>query len=154
MMPNADSRKFGAACVLIVLSSLFAACGQRAREYPVQGQIIGVSSDRRQLTIDHKDIPNFMPAMTMAYFVKDPHELDGVAPGDLATATLVVNGSDVYLKNITRTGHAALPAAAHPVKAMDVMVPGDTVPDDALIDQTGAPRRLSEWRGKSELFFN
>jgi protein SCO1/2 len=137
------------ACVLIVLASGSAGCGPRAQEYPVQGQIIGVSADHRQLTIDHKDIPNFMPAMTMAYFVKDPHDVDGVAAGDLATATLVVDGSDVYLKNIRKTGHAALPAGAHPVKAMDVMNPGDTVPDDGLVDETGAPRKLSDWRGKA-----
>ena len=128
---------------------LAAACGPHAQQYPVEGQVIGVSADHRQLTIDHKDIPNFMPAMTMAYFVKDPHELDGVAAGDLATATLVVNGSEIYLRNIKKTGHADLPAGAHPVKAMDVMNPGDTVPDDVLIDETGAPRKLSDWRGKA-----
>ena len=147
-MTNAECRTIRVASALIALAALVA-CGPRAQEYPVQGQIIAVSADHRQLTIDHKDIPNFMPAMTMAYFVKDPHELDGVAAGDLATATLVVNGSEIYLRNIKKTGHADLPAGAHPVKAMDVMNPGDTVPDDVLIDETGAPRKLSDWRGKA-----
>ncbi|HTI39863.1 MAG TPA: SCO family protein [Vicinamibacterales bacterium] len=128
---------------------LAAACGPHAQQYPVEGQVIGVSADHRQLTIDHKDIPNFMPAMTMAYFVRDPHELDGIGAGDLATATLVVSGSEIYLKNIKKTGHADLPAAARPIKAMDVMAPGDTVPDDSLVDESGAPRRLSDWRGKA-----
>jgi protein SCO1/2 len=135
--------------LLIVLWLSIAACGEKGQQYPVQGQIIAVSADHRQLTIDHKDIPNFMPAMTMAYYVQEPHELDGVQAGDLATATLVVKGSEVFLKDIKKTGHAALPATARPVKAMDVMAPGDTVPDDVLIDQTGAPRKLSEWRGKA-----
>jgi len=147
-MTNAECRTIRVSFALIALAALVA-CGPRAQEYPVQGQIIAVSADHRQLTIDHKDIPNFMPAMTMAYFVKDPHELDGVAAGDLATATLVVNGSEIYLRNIKKTGHADLPAGAHPVKAMDVMNPGDTVPDDVLIDETGAPRKLSDWRGKA-----
>lgn len=133
----------------VVLGIFVAACGgPKAQQYPVEGQIIGVSADHRQLTINHKDIPNFMPAMTMAYFVKDPHELDGVAQGDLATATLVVNGSEVFLKDVKKTGHAALPSDARPVKAMDIMAPGDTVPDDVLIDQGGAPKKLSDWRGK------
>ncbi len=135
--------------VLFSICLVASACGDRAQQYPVEGQVIGVSADHRQLTINHKDIPNFMPAMTMAYFVKDPHELDGVSAGDLATATLVVDGADVYLRNVKKTGHADLPAGARPVKAMDVMTPGDTVPDDVLIDQTGAPRKLSEWRGKA-----
>jgi protein SCO1 len=136
-----------APAVLFCLAS--AACGPKAQQYPVQGQIIGVSADHRQLTIDHKDIPNFMPAMTMAYYVRDPHELDGIEPGDLATATLVVTGSQVFLQGIKKTGHAALPANAKPIKALDIMAPGDTVPDDVLIDQAGAPRKLSEWRGQA-----
>jgi len=134
---------------IVALCVLTAACGEKSQQYPVQGQIIAVSADHRQLTIDHKDIPNFMPAMTMAYYVKEPHDLDGIAAGDLATATLVVKGSEVFLTDIKKTGHAALPPGARPVKAMDVMAPGDTVPDDVLIDQAGAPRKLSEWRGKA-----
>ena len=135
-------------CAVLVWVAV-AGCGSRAQQYHVEGQVIGVSADHRQLTINHKDIPNFMPAMTMAYFVKDPHELDGVAAGDLATATLVVDGADIYLKDIKKTGHADLPEGARPIKALDVMAPGDTVPDDALVDQSGAARKLSDWRGKA-----
>ena len=141
-MTNAECRTIRVASALIALAALVA-CGPRAQEYPVQGQIIAVSADHRQLTIDHKDIPNFMPAMTMAYFVKDPHELDGVAAGDLATATLVVNGSEIYLRNIKKTGHADLPAGAHPVKAMDVMNPDDTV------DRTINNRRYEPWAARA-----
>jgi len=135
--------------VLFYVCLALSGCGDRAQQYPVEGQVIGVSADHHQLTINHKDIPNFMPAMTMAYFVKNPHELDDVSAGDLATATLVVDGADVYLVNIKKTGHADLPAGARPIKAMDVMAPGDSVPDDVLIDQAGAPRKFSEWRGKA-----
>lgn len=140
--------RYSAGTLLICLA--IAACsGEQAQQYPVEGQIIGTSPERLQLTINHKDIPNFMPAMTMAYYVKDRKDLDGIAKGDLVTATLVVNGSDVYLKNIRKTGHADLPQGARPIKAMDVMAPGDTAPDDALVDQTGTAHKLSDWRGKA-----
>jgi protein SCO1/2 len=90
-----------------------------------------------------------MPAMSMAYHVRQPALLDGLVPGDLVTAQLVVDGDDAYLKEIRRTGHAALPEGAKPVKAMDVMAPGDVVPDDGLQDQDGRPRKLSDWRGQA-----
>ena len=136
--------------VLAVLLGLSAAaCGPKAQQYPLEGQIIGVSPEHLQLTINHKDIPNFMPGMTMAYAVKDRKELDGIAAGDLVTATLVVTGNDVYVRGIKKTGHADLPANARPVKVMDIMAPGDTVPDDRLEDQAGTPRKLSDWRGKA-----
>ena len=31
---------------------------------------------------------------------------------------------------------------------MDVMAPGDEVPDDLVVDQTGRQRRFSDWRGQ------
>ena len=133
----------------MALAAAAFACGPKTQQYPVDGQIIGVSTERHELTIHHKDIPNFMPAMTMAYAVKDTGELQAIAPGDLVTATLVLRGSEVYLQNIHKTGHAPVPAGERPTMVLDVMRIGETVPDDPLRDQTGAPRKLSDWRGKA-----
>jgi protein SCO1/2 len=142
--------------IAVALSSALAGCRQAAesdRRYPLKGQILAIGTTRqdgrRDLSIKHEDIRGFMPAMTMAYSVKQPGTLDGLAPGDLVTATLVLSGPDMYLEGITKTGHAELPPDAKPVKAMDVMAPGDTVPDDALTDQEGRTRKLSEWRGQA-----
>lgn len=101
------------------------------------------------MTVQHEDIPGFMPAMTMGYRVKDAKLIEGLSPGDLITATLNVADTDVYLTEVRKTGHAALPPDAHAVKVMDVMQPGDFVPDDAMTDQTGIRHRLSDWRGKA-----
>lgn len=90
-----------------------------------------------------------MPAMTMAYAAGKASAAAGLATGDVIDATLVINGSDVHLENIRKTGHAPLPPDARPVRIMDVMQAGDVVPDDSLIDQTGATRRLSDWRGRA-----
>jgi protein SCO1 len=125
-----------------------------ARTYPLRGQILAIGAGtrpdgRREVTIKHDDIPNFMPAMTMVYLVKEPARLDAFAPGDLLTSDLVLRGSDIYLTNLKKTGHAELPPDARPVKTMDVMSPGDEVPDDPLQDQTGATHKLSDWRGRA-----
>jgi protein SCO1/2 len=135
--------------LIVLLCAAATACGPSAHQYPVVGQIIGVSTERHELTIHHKDIPNFMPSMTMAYAVKDPAELQSLTPGDLVTATLVLRGSEVYLQGIHKTGHAPVPTGSHPIMVLDVMKPGDTVPDDRLRDQSGTPRKLSDWRGKA-----
>jgi protein SCO1/2 len=128
---------------------------ESARTYPLRGQIIALNfaanrpDGRREVTVKHDDIPSFMPAMTMGYSVKDASLLDGVAPGDLFTATLVLDGSDLYLTNLKKTGHADLPADARAVRILDVMKPGDEVPDDPLQDQAGTTHRLSDWRGRA-----
>jgi protein SCO1 len=140
---------------LFCLAAWLAACkAEPPATYPLRGQILAMSAEvsgRRGVTVNHEDIPKFMPAMTMAYYVKSPAELDGLVPGDLITADLVftAKSGDIYLTNLKKTGHADLPAPAPPLKMMDVMNPGDEVPDDPLQDQAGATHRLSDWRGRA-----
>jgi protein SCO1 len=138
---------------LLMAAMVLAGCSHsKGTSYPIHGQVIGFTAatptSRGQVTLKHDDIPGFMSAMTMPYFVKDPHNLDGLAAGDVVDAKLVVEDDRVSLDEIRKVGHAPVPAGAKAIRMMDVMAPGDAVPDDALQDQTGAPRRLSEWRGR------
>ena len=144
----------GVAAAAVVLASL-AGCRPAAepeRRYTLTGQILSIGTPTatgRELSVKHDDIPGFMPAMTMAYVVRQPKLLDGLGPGDLIKASLVIRGTDMYLDAVTKTGHAPVPPDAKPVKAMDVMEPGEEVPDDPLTDQQGARRKLSDWRGRA-----
>jgi protein SCO1 len=144
-------RRFAAAGLLVTV--LGGCKAESARTYPLKGQILAIAGPtrpdgRHEITVKHEDIPNFMPAMTMPYIVRPPTALDGLAPGDLFTATLVRANAELYLTDLKKTGHADLPAEARAVKILDVMQPGDEVPDDLLQDQTGATRKLSDWRGR------
>ena len=138
----------------LVLTILVSCKAESARTFPLKGQILAIApatrpDGKREITVKHEDIPNFMPAMTMAYAVSRPASLDGLAPGDLVTATLTNQGAELYLTDLKKTGHADVPPDARPVKILDVMNKGDEVPDDSLQDQTGATRRLSDWRGRA-----
>ncbi len=140
---------------LLLFPLLLAGCARsQARQYPLKGQVLAIRDSpsfpgRVELTVRHEDIPGFMPAMTMGYFLKEGTRADGVTAGDLVTATLVVNGGELYVQDVHKTGHAPLPAAAKPVRILDVMAAGDAVPDDPLVDQSGVTRRLSEWHGRA-----
>lgn len=131
------------------LVALTTGCGLNARRYELHGQVLALSATSRpEITVKHKDIPGFMPAMTMAYKVRDARLLSGLAPGDLVTATLVLDGDEAYLSAIEKTGAAPLPPAGLTPHVMDLLEPGDRVPDDVLTDQDGKPVRLSGWRGQ------
>lgn len=135
-----------AAAVLLVLAAI-TGCS-RAREYELRGQVLAIDAARQEITIKHEDIAGFMPAMTMPFKVRDRKLLDGKAPGDLVKATLVVESSNAYLSTVERTGSAPLTDAPPARPAMETLNRGDVVPDAALVDQDGKPRRLSEWRGR------
>ena len=137
--------------MVVVSAAAICACSRapEARQYEVRGQILSVDANRREVLVDHEDIKGFMPAMTMQYKVNDPSLLEGKKPGDLFTATLVVEEVNGYLSQLTTTGHAPIKnAAAGPViTASDILDEGDAVPDDPLVDQGGAARPLPSLRG-------
>jgi protein SCO1/2 len=142
---------------LFLLGTLvIVACSRSApvtgpKRYPLRGTIVQVDVAERKLTIDHQDIPGFMPAMTMEFVVleKDAALLKEIGPGDAVTASLVVPDSRYWIEDIVVVKKAirdpnapARPPARQP-KA------GDPVPDVALVNQDGKSIRLSDYRGKA-----
>ena len=125
-----------------------AGCRPPVREYELRGVVVSVDTSRQEITIQHEDIPRFMPGMTMPFKVRDGKLLVGRVPGDLVRATLVVENSNGYLRTLERIGSAPVPptpAAALP----DVLDSGEEVPDATFTDQTGTRRKLSDWRGRA-----
>src|SRR3989337_859014 len=132
---------------LLVGSVLLAGACSRGREYELKGQVLAVDPARQELTIKHGDIRGFMPGMTMPFKVKDAKLMEGRTPGDLVTATLVVEDNGAYLSALTATGQAPLTEPPPPPRPMDILDPGSPVPDVKLIDETGSATSLSDWRG-------
>jgi len=131
--------------LFVVAFALLCGC-MRSSHYELHGQVLGVDRERQEITIKHEDIPGFMPGMTMPFKVSNPRDLDGMEVGDLVKATLVVKDSSGYLASLERTGHEAASTPSAP--RFNLLEPGQKVPDVRLIDETGAPRALADWRGK------
>jgi protein SCO1 len=137
--------------IVILVALTATACGQdpASRQYEVHGQILRIDTERQEVLVDHEDIEGFMPGMVMPYTVQDVELLEGKEPGDLFTATLVVEEVRAYLSTLTTTGHAPIrTAAAGPViTSVDLLDNGDEVPDTALIDQQGTLMSMAALRG-------
>jgi protein SCO1/2 len=121
-----------------------------AREYPLQGQILKVEASRTQASVKHEEIPGFMAAMTMDYKVREAKEYEGLQPGDLITATLVVESSDGYLRDVKKVGTAPLPGAAPSASSgFELLKPGEAVPNTTFVDQDGTTREFASYQGKT-----
>jgi protein SCO1/2 len=128
------------------------ACDRGVRRYEVRGQVTDVQSSRMEMTLKHDAIPGFMDAMTMPFKVRDARELQDRRPGDLVTATLVVGDDQAYLTGIAKIGFSEIapPGEAAPASSgFELVKPGDPVPDEEFVDQSGAPLRLSALRGQA-----
>jgi protein SCO1/2 len=138
----------------LVLCVALAGCSRAEppKRYVLQGQVLAVHPERRQITIKHEDIVGFMPGMTMAFEVADAKLLEGRTPGDLVTAELEVSHSLGRLTSIVTTGTAPLPADGNQAAlAAGILDVGDAIPDAALIDQQDRRRTLAEWAGTPAL---
>ncbi len=140
-----------------VLSILFAGAilmswscksGHSANEkrYDLKGKVVAVDKTARTATIAHEDIPGYMSGMTMPFNVKDDGDLEMIKPGNVVTATLVVDGPSSWIEILSVTDDVSMDP--------NIEVPGEPkhgeeVPDFHLTNQDGSGIHLAQYRGKT-----
>ena len=132
------------------------ACGREpadSREYTLKGQVLSVAEDRKEANIKHEEISGFMPAMTMPYKVRDAKEMATVVPGDLISATLIVESNDAYITDVKKVGQAPIEATPEPIQlassGVELLQPGQPAPATTLVDQEGKKRKIAEFSGQA-----
>jgi len=138
------------------LAVAVAACSKapEQRVFTLQGQIQSIEAPRKIVVIKHEEIKGFMPAMTMPYEAAEASLLDGLAPGDLINAQLVVFSNGAHLTTIKKVGAAPLekpPAdVPNPPTAsawFELLKPGEAVPDGKFLDQDGKKLTFGAFKG-------
>lgn len=68
--------------------------------YPLEGRIVSRDPDGGTVTVDHREIPGVMAAMTMPYQI-NPSDLASLPPdGTQITATMHVKGDQYWITNV------------------------------------------------------
>jgi len=116
--------------------------------YDLKGKVVEVEPDKHLVTVSHEEIKGYMPAMTMPYTVHNDADLKILAPDDQITATLVVDGSEMWLEDLIITRQSANPAA---LATMKIAQPGDEVPNFSLRNQNNREIHMKDYRGKTLL---
>ena len=121
--------------------------------YDTRGVIRALPADHHKVVIRHETIPDYMPAMTMEFTVRNPDELGGFNEGDRITfrltATVDTHWID-HVRKVTRTsGTPSSPTPRTAVDGVTALKVGDRVPDCELIDESGRHLHLWDFRGKS-----
>jgi protein SCO1/2 len=151
-----------ARCVLfpyvlsLCLALASAACSKAPaqRQFTLQGQVQSIDAPHKLVVVKHEEIKGFMPAMTMPYEVAEAKLLDGLAPGDLINAQLVVFSNGAHLTAIKKVGTAPLekPPADVPnpptaSSGFELLRPGEAVPDGKFVDQDGRKKTFAAFKG-------
>lgn len=118
------------------------------KRFDLTGKVLVVEVDKHLVTVAHEEIRGFMPAMTMPFMLPDESTLQFLATGDEINATLVVDGAQSWLENVTITRQSSDPSATTGVTEAKE---GDEVPDYRLLNQDNKEIRLHNFRGKALL---
>ena len=136
----------------VVGGILFAWQWQRhssTRRYDLQGQIVSVNRQQRQVLIAHKEIRGYMGAMTMPFTLKEEWAYGRLKAKDYIQATLVVEGDRAWLEDVAfARGDATEMLDVFDRRTLYVPNPGQEVPDFSLVNQDDKTIRLHQYRDK------
>lgn len=125
------------------------------RSFEVQGILRSIDSDRQGVIIEHEDIPDFMPSMTMPFSVKNPDELNALAVGDAVGFRFVVSESDSWITHLHPIDRASLKLPESEPKADATNTPrlkeGDALPEFALVDEANRPLTRESLAGRATI---
>jgi protein SCO1/2 len=125
---------------------------EKVRQFPLTGEVLAIKPDRKEIQVKHDEVKGFMEPMTMWFNIREPRLVEGLAPGDLISATLVLTAEDSYLAGVRKTGSRAPGEASPPPPEPESVLPiGAALPDITFTDEAGRARPLSSWRGSFTL---
>lgn len=152
-MPRKDVLKTAAA---IGLTLAWLGCGrsvETGQHFEVRGVIRGISPDRTTLEIQHENIPDYMPSMTMPFLVRDQKEAADLKLGDAVAFRMTVTKSDFWidrLKKVPRETVDVREPKSKPApdnQSSTRLKEGDAMPAFSLTDQNGKQISANTFRG-------
>jgi protein SCO1/2 len=139
---------FSAACNREKSQAPSGARSSSAKRYAFKGKVLSVDKNAGMANIDNEPIAGFMDPMVMPYSFKPPAQINQLQPGDSISAEVVVDSGQYWLENVKVSGHSP-PPADKPASSLHIPAPGDDVPDFKLINQSGKPVSLHQYRGQT-----
>lgn len=137
---------------------VLAACGcgrgdDNGQHYETRGVIRGISPDRTTLEIQHENIPDFMPSMTMPFLVRNQKEVGDLKLGEAIAFRLTVTKKDFWIDQIKKVPREDVDVRdpkpkATPESESSRLKEGDAMPAFSLTDQSGKPVSAETFRGQ------
>lgn len=144
--------------ILITASIVLFACQKAevptpspdAARYDFRGKVISVDKAAKTAQIEHEEIKDFMPPMTMEFKIKDDWVWEDLLPGADIRATLVYDKNAKDPMTLEKIGIVAssIPGQPQPeIKTPEQI--GKEAPEIPLTDQDGKKITFKNFRGKT-----
>jgi protein SCO1 len=118
---------------------------QQTETYTVQGILRGINFAEGSVTVEHEEIPDYMPAMTMPFDVKAMSEVEPLKAGDAIEFKMVVTDKESWIERVKKisASEIQLPAkrnevaSGSPEATVERVKEGDPIPPFQLVDSKG-----------------
>ena len=148
--------------LIVFLSAifLFTACQKaeqipeasaNAKRYPLKGKVVSIDKAKKTAKIEHETIPDFMPAMTMDFPVREDWVWGDLTAGAEIRAELVVDNAAKEPFWIEKIGIMANSNPNQPVPPVDERFAqiGKDIVDFNLTNQDGKKISAKDFKGKA-----
>ena len=152
--------------LVLVLAGVCLSCGKRPDRFStgksgntnqqifqVKGLVQEINPDGKTAVIKHEEIPNYMPAMTMPFDVKNTNELRGLQPGDAISFRMIVTDDDGWIDQVKKLnvspGEPPTRGSFRRVRDVEPLAVGDLLPEYRFTNQLGQAVNLSEFKGQA-----
>ena len=123
------------------------------------GVVLSVEAGKQTLSVSCDSVPGFVPAMVMAFTVKDAALLANVRPGAAIEFTVAIDGSVSNIERLRVRRYQSLESKPSEYRRLELLSqlaggeavkrlePGQVVPDFTLTDLHGKPGQLRDILG-------
>jgi len=155
-------RPFLPLLILALLGGAAVSCSEKSpvlssvapKEFNAKGVVMELRPG--SVVLRHDEITNYMPAMTMAFRVKQTNEMAGLKVGDQIAFRLLVTEDESWIDRVKKTGASSssdnlVPSTERPTNALANFRITD-IPDFAFTNEFGQRVSLRQFRGQAVAF--
>ena len=119
-MSTTPSKKAATASLILIVSLIPILSCKHSQPHQVHhgvGVVESIDKEMATVQINHEDIKDYMPAMTMPFNVQDDWVFEIATPGNRIAASLVVDGTQSWLEEVVLTEDTVSAPGAPRLKA-------------------------------------
>lgn len=126
--------------------------GTNQQMFQVKGVVVELEAGGKTVRIKHEAIPDYMPAMTMPFEVKDTNELAGLGAGDPVSFRMIVTDTDGWIDqikklNLPRTNSPPTTGSFRLVRDVEPLKEGDVLPEYRFVNQFSERISTAQFKG-------
>ena len=135
-----------------------ASSAEERQVFQVRGVVQELRLGEKEVVIKHEEIPNYMPAMTMPFEVRNTNELAGLSANDQVSFRMIVTKEEGWIEDVKKIGVDTTSQGKEPrphtrlVRNVEPLEVGDKMTNYPFTNSLGEKIELNDFAGQAYAF--